>query len=203
MNLVTVTVSGETLYSGNALGEVSIEFDVNESVELNTAESGSTTTDVNGSYDIDLQPGLYNVTLTKSITQGSEETVAYEGFDTLVLTKGQGASTKDFTLEKKTVTVSGKVSYDGNNIENVTVNFLPVNFTLDINSATVLSDEEGSYSVELMPVSGEDVEYNLTAIITNITGNDYNYYWTEIISISEDDIQTGVAKNIILERKQD
>jgi len=203
IGLVPVTVTGRTLYSGEGIEEVLIEFEKDESIDLNTAESDSITTDSDGSYTIDLQPGSYNVTLTKSLMQETEETLVYDANYTLTLAKGQGTESKDFILEKRSVTISGKVTYDGNNVENATISFVPTNFTLDLKSARVLSDKDGTYSVELDPGTGAQVEYNISASTSNITGNDYEYYWTELISISENDIQAGVTKNILLERKED
>ncbi len=204
MDLTPVDVSGNALYSGQGIDEVTIEFNKNESVELNTAEAKTVTTDLDGKYIVELQPGSYNVTLTKSITQGNEDTLVYiNPFDTLELNKGQGMATKDFTLEKKTVTINGKITYNSKNIENTTIIFTPTNLTLDVKTATVISDENGTYSAEIMPISDAEVEYNLSASADNITGNKYEYYFTEILSISENDIKSGVVKNIVLAKKED
>jgi len=204
MDLTPVDVSGKALYSGEGIEEVTIEFNKNESVELNTAEAKTVTTTSGGKYTVELQPGSYNVTLTKSIAQETEDALVYSNpFDTLELNKGQGSATKDFTLEKKTVKISGTVTYDDKNIENTTIVFRPVNISLDVKTATVISDENGSYSAELMPVLDNYVEYNLSASANNITGNNYEYYFTEIITISENDIKSGVVKNIVLSKKED
>lgn len=201
MDLTPAMVSGNTTYMEDGIEGVSILFNKNESVDLNTAKFASTKTDEEGKYSVELQPGSYNITLSKSVTQGYEETTVYESDQyTLVIPKEQKEVSKDFTLIKKSVTLSGNVTYENKKQENVTIEITPINISLDVTRARVLSDTDGKYSVELATLSDEEVEYNITATTTNLTGDEEDYTWTETITISEDDIIAGITKNIVLEK---
>jgi len=198
-----VELSGNALYNEEGVEGVSIQFNINKSVDLNTAQHNSATTDSEGKYSVELQPGSYNITLSKSISQGYADTIVYASDQyNLVLTKEQKNVTKEFNVLKKTVTVSGDVTYDGEKQENVTIEINPVDTNLTIDDVTVLSDQDGRYSAEIIPLSNKTVEYNITASVSNLTGNDYDYSWTGYITISESYIETGVTKNIVLVRKE-
>ncbi len=198
MDLTPVNVTGEALYQSEGIEGVSIEFTKDESVEDNTAEDKNVTTSSDGTYSVDLRPGSYNITISKTVTQGTEEILVYHGeTDTLELTKGQGTATKDFTLIKETVTVSGTVTYEEELMEEVGITFTPYDEVNAI-SASVISDENGTYSAELLAGN-----YTINAMGFNLTGNKYNYTDTGEISVSETDIPTGVTKNIIMVREQD
>ncbi len=201
LQLSPVTLSGSALYQGTGIEDVSIDFVKDESVEDNTALDRSVETESDGKYSVDLTPGSYNITILKTISQGADDTLVYSSeSESLELTKGQGTATKDFTLIKETVTVEGEVTYNGGLMENVNVTFTTSNVTVGsgISSIKVVTDENGTYTAELMSDN-----YDIEAEGYNLTGNRYHYNWTGIISLDESDIATGVTKNIILVREED
>jgi len=203
MDLTPVSLSGNATYMSEGIEGVTIMFNKNNSVDLNTAEYSTTNTDENGEYSLELQPGSYNVTLSKSIDQGFDETTIYESNQyNIVLSREIKKVTRDFTVMKKTVNVSGDITYGTEKQNNVTVLIMPVNLSLDVNSAQLISKENGRYSAEIMPLEDEEIEYNITATAFNLTGDGYVYSATEFITITEEDIATGVSKNIVLERKE-
>ncbi|PNX50634.1 MAG: hypothetical protein BV456_06010, partial [Thermoplasmata archaeon M8B2D] len=193
LELVPVTVSGSAFYMDNGINGVNIDFSVNESVDRNTAEEASATTDENGKYSIDLKPGSYNISIIKTdITSGSIIYVL-EG-ETLVLTKGQKPVIKDFILEKKSVTVNGVTTASGKAIENVTLDFV-VDYTISNNTAVgtyIISDQDGLYTVELTPGS-----YNVTGRSEQYTENGVNYTYTgyKLVTVTEENIPTGITFN--------
>ena len=76
--------------------------------------------------------------------------------------------------------------------------FIPLNLTANITSAGVATDLDGSYVVEIMPG-----EYNISALAVNLTGNNYNYTFNDVITITEEDIITGVTKDIVLVKEEE
>ncbi len=198
MDLIPVTVTGDTIYQGKGIEGVSIEFTKDGLVDDNTAEDQSVTTTSDGSYSVDLRPGSYNITISKTITQGTEEILVYRAdMDTLELTKGEESTTKDFTLIKETVAVSGTVTYEEGLAEGVVVTFEPYD-EITGTSASIVSDENGTYSAEIMTGN-----YSIQARGFNLTGNNHNYTGYESINVYETDISTGVTKNIVMTREQD
>jgi dolichyl-diphosphooligosaccharide--protein glycosyltransferase len=194
LQLIPVTVSGQALYNGDGADGVEIEFSPNGSVDKNTATANGVATDAAGSYSVSLQPGSYNISITKYA--GNTDTLIYtlEG-ETLVLTKGQGTASKNFYVEKKSVTVSGITSSDGDVVGNVSLRFYPDN-TVENNTALLMdttSDvEDGSYTIELTPgsynVSGErgidpEEEVNIT------------YTGFKKLTVTEDNISDGIVFN--------
>ena len=195
MEIAPVTVSGETTYADTGIDGVTIDFDVDYSVENNTAVPSTVTTASDGTYTVDLKPGLYNI----SIDKWDGNTLLYELMDQqLTLTQGEGTKDNvDFTLEKKSVTISGTTTYNGETISNVTVRFerdLTVENNTAINRAPK-SDENGDYTDELTIGT-----YNVTAV-KDFTQNDknYTYTWTGKLTVTETDIATGKTLNIPLE----
>ena len=193
LELVPVTVSGSALYMSNGVSRVNIDFNVNGSIDRNTAEESSAITDENGSYSISLQPGSYNISVSKY--DGNTPIYLLEG-ETLVLTKGQKPVTKDFILEKKSVTVTGETYYNGAKVEdvNVTINFKPV---LDVENNTAITTTaialNGEYTIELTPGA-----YNASAKsdVFSISGVNYTYKWTGELTVEESDIKEGITFNI-------
>jgi len=190
--LKSVELSGIASYDSQGISDLTIEFRNNESVGINTAVDNSATTDSDGRYTVSLQPGSYNITATK--TDGS--TIVYMMEDTTIeLMKGQGNATNNFGLIKESVTVSGKTSYEGIDVDNVTIYFNPgaeiENYTAVFNSA--ISDVDGQYSVELAPGS-----YNISAESKqfNESGVNYTYKWEGSLTVSESDIVTGKTFDI-------
>jgi dolichyl-diphosphooligosaccharide--protein glycosyltransferase len=188
LELVPVIVSGGAFYNGEGIDEVDIEFSANGSIDRNTAKDTSTMTDKDGEYNINLQPGSYNISIIKTDSSGNTIIYILEG-ETLVLTKGQKPVTRDFDLERKSVTVSG-ITFAGDiPIENVTLNFL-VNRSTAIENNTAIetsikSNQNGLFTIELAPgfynVTGESEER------TDADGN-FSYYGKKSIEVKEEEI---------------
>jgi hypothetical protein len=186
LDLVHVTVTGIALYKGEGIEEVDIEFGSNGSVGRNTAEDASTATDDDGSYSINLQPGSYNISVSKY--DGDTPVYLLEG-ETIELERGQGFDTKDFNLERKSVTVDGTTTAEGILVENVTLNFLE-NKSKSIKNNTAIetsikSNQNGLFTIELAPgfynVTGESEER------TDADGN-FSYYGQKSIEVKEEEI---------------
>jgi hypothetical protein len=114
--------------------------------------------------------------------------------ETLVLTKGQKPVTKDFILEKKSVTVNGVTTVSGTAIENVNLNFV-VDYTISNNTAIgtyTMSNQDGLYTVELNPGS-----YNVTGQSEQYTEDGVNYTYTgyKLLTVTDEDILTGFTFN--------
>jgi hypothetical protein len=113
-----------------------------------------------------------------------------------VLRKEAETATYDISLTKESVTITGITSFDGTNIDNVTLIFdedtSVVNNTAL--SAEIKSDENGAYTVELSPGS-----YNVSASSDLITdeAQNFTYEWTGSLVVTKDDIFTGIKFNII------
>jgi dolichyl-diphosphooligosaccharide--protein glycosyltransferase len=204
IKLVPVTVSGQTTYDEQPVDGALIEFVKDNSVTRNTAEDSSATTDTNGQYSVSLQPGSYNVSITKYDGQALITTLLYqleEGIK-LVLSKGQGSATENYILDKKSVTVTGTAKYGTENIANLTITFEPA----DIRNGTLNSctTTETGYTVKLTP--GEDRNtYDLVTGVQefNIDGINYTYSIsndTKQITVSKNEITSGQVFNIELER---
>lgn len=98
----TITVSGvvkdnQTL---DAVGNISLAFVPDASVENNTAQSGSATSDENGQYTIHLLPGTYNVTVNQKVNVSGEE-ISYVYTGKLYLQVGEGTKTFDILLARE------------------------------------------------------------------------------------------------------
>jgi len=147
LELATVTVSGSTNYNGKAIGNIPINFEIDTSEENNTAHAGSITSNDDGSYEIELKPGKYDVTVQKS----EGETLVYSFDGKLSLSMGQDSRPYDISMEKISSTVTGVTSYAGANVENIEISF-DKDESVDNNtavSASTISDSTGSYSIEL------------------------------------------------------
>ena len=185
------------------IGGVDIEFSADGSVYRNTAKDEGVTTDNDGSYIVNLQPGSYNISIIKTDSSGKIIIYILEN-ETLKLTKGQGSASQDFILEKKSVTVTGTTTSEGAPIDNVTLNFLE-NTSSDIKNNTAIgtsikSDQNGLFTLELAPgyynVTGESEKLNDTS------GN-FSYYGIKTLHIREEDIVKIVTFNLdTLERKE-
>ena len=89
--------------------------------------------------------------------EGNTLVYSYEGKIDVQI--GEGSRTLDISLKKESATISGTTSFDGSNIANISIAF-----TRDLSvynntaiSASVTSDETGSYTIELAPGT-----YNVT-----------------------------------------
>ncbi|MCJ7572442.1 MAG: carboxypeptidase regulatory-like domain-containing protein, partial [Candidatus Thermoplasmatota archaeon] len=102
MDLAPVNVSGYAKYLTTPVENATVTFEKDGSISKNTAVTDNINTNKNGYYTINLQPGAYNITVTK-------ENTALEYYlegEKLTITKGQETASKDFTLIKKSVTVT-------------------------------------------------------------------------------------------------
>lgn len=167
LGLIPVKVSGNTKYQGKGVSNITINFDVDNSIDKNTAESNSTTSNADGSYLVELSPGYYNVSINKK--EGS--TLVYSFTGKLNLTKGQGTAFYDISMNKNSTTVTGKTLYEGDKIGNISITFEPdgsENNTAVLQRIT--SDSNGLYKVEIAPG-----KYN---IIVNQTVTEENENYT-------------------------
>jgi asparagine N-glycosylation enzyme membrane subunit Stt3 len=192
IGLAPVSVSGLITYKDEAIDNIALRFDKNESVEDNTAVSMSgIASDTDGKYTADLTPGSYQV----NVDQYQGQTLVYIFEGDLVITKDQTETIYDIELIKESVTVSGTTSFEETSIDNVTVTFQP-DESIENNTAfteIAISDQNGLYSIEL--TSGQ---YNVTAISKTLTENDNNftYQWSGFLVVSEEDISIGITFNI-------
>ena len=185
IDLAPLTVSGTVNYNGDPVDNIAVRFEVDETVDDNTAEERTVFTDSNGKYSGEIKPGSYNVT----VDQYEAQTLVYSFEGKLELKREDETATYDISLIKESVTVNGTTSFQGTIIENVTILFDEdisiVNNTAF--SAEAKSDENGDYSVELSPGS-----YNVTAsseLITDETQN-FTYEWAGNLVLTKDNIPT-------------
>ena len=198
MDLTPVTVSGYVKGLDNMpIQDVNVLFKEDGSVSENTAVEDDTITDDEGYYSVSLQPGAYNITVWKATTALEY----YLEDEKITIVKGQETASKDFTLVKESVTVTGKTLYEDSGVDNVTINFIKdisvINNTAI--SADVKSGVDGSYNIELTPgtylVSIDEKE----AIDSDKT---YIYKASEglKLTLSESDITTGKIFDVSLSR---
>jgi len=189
-----IVVSGLVTYEGTPIEEVGVFYDPDESVEDNTAEENSIPTDSNGTYELPLSPGKYNVSLIKY----DGETLVYVlSGEKLELTIGQGTlSNKNFALYKISSTVSGFTTDKGRNkINNISINFEPINDSGV--KVTALSDETGAYSVEL--TTG-----NYTVTVNqemNVSGELFKYTFSRELEIPKDNADIP-PYNIVMAKEE-
>ena len=193
IELAPVTVSGFTKFSGVAVSNVSIYFEVDESVEKNTAIEDFITSIDDGSYVIDLKPGNYNITIEKY----EDETLIYTFEGKLELIAGEGTKSFDISLDKQSATIEGPTIYEGTRIPNIAIGFDPSE-PIENNtavSATTISDENGYYSIELTPGS-----YDVLAISKSFTenGKNYSYEFSGTLNISTQEAKEGKIYTIKL-----
>jgi hypothetical protein len=188
-----IVVSGYTKHGDENIGDITIDFSPNGTIQNNTALQVSATSNAEGYYSADLMPGSYNVTVDDSGEQG---TYYFKG--QLSLKMGEGIKAFDISLTKQSVTVSGNTKYDDTNIGNITIFFLPdvdiVNNTAVY--AEAVSDENGSYVAELMPGT-----YNVTVDeLVNESGQNVTYTFSEELVVEADDVSKSF--DIILTREE-
>ncbi len=74
------TATGSTTYDGTNIGNITIRFSPDTTVENNTAVFAQTTSDESGSYVVELLPGLYNVTVDEVVNEsGQDVTYTFTG----------------------------------------------------------------------------------------------------------------------------
>ena len=202
IKLKPVGVSGIITYNGNPIEEATIFFERNESVERNTAEDKSVITDKNGRYDIDLQPGYYNVRAEK---RDDKNTLVYQLLgERITIEKGSTAITKDFVVNKLTATLQGTTKHNGTTAVNVSLAFVP-DAEIQNNTASptgAKSDATGFYSVEIAPGA-----YNVHAgsLEFEIDGANYTYEIAKEsgdLTITDEQVGTVVTFDIELDIKE-
>ncbi|RLF33989.1 MAG: hypothetical protein DRM98_01380, partial [Thermoplasmata archaeon] len=200
LELIPVEVTGKAMFKGTPVSGVKVEFEPDESMDKNTAESNSATTDENGEFTIELKPGKYNYTASK--TEGST-TIYSSAVQHLTLPQGETSHVlDDIILTKRSVNVTGTTIYKGETIDNVSITFFP-DYEKENNTAgyaSTQSDETGAYTVELSPGF---YKININKEETNVSGVNYTYSVsneTNTLTLTDDYIDTGYTFNIKLER---
>lgn len=173
INLATVTFNGYTKYGNENIGDISVQLLPNKNIKNNTAVENTLTSNGTGYYQVELVPGYYNISAAKT----TGETIVYSGTGQLEVYMGEGTITTDIVMTKVSATVSGSTKYNGNKVENITIDFKP-DTAVKNNTAkftiTTKSDKNGLYEVELAPGSyiasvnetiyeaGQNVTYTFT-----------------------------------------
>lgn len=194
IGLIPVNVSGYTRYEGKVISNITINFEPDESIDKNTAESGTATSKVDGSYSLDISPGYYNVSISKK--EGF--TVVYSFSGKINLSIGQGSTSYDISMFKNSTTVSGKTSFEGINKNNISIIFEPDGS--ENNTAikeTISTDTNGLYKVELAPG-----KYNITVNQTRTEdGQNYTYSYkasnVEILLVESYEYNIALARDAI------
>jgi len=197
LGLVPVTTKGDTKYNGQAVGSIPITFSADGSVENNTAKDATVTSANNGSYMIDLTPGSYNVTVAKKVGVGQVLVYSFNG--KLVVSIGEGETTKLISLTKNSTTVSGFTSYAGTNVANITSIIFDTNEAVANNTAqysSTSSNETGYYTIEL-PIGSYNVSVSYKF---NQSGQNYTYTFNGNLVISE--VPSKITYNIAMTRKE-
>jgi hypothetical protein len=74
------TATGSTAYDGTNIGNITIRFSPDTTVENNTAAFAQTSSDESGSYIVELLPGSYNVTVDEAANEsGQDVTYTFTG----------------------------------------------------------------------------------------------------------------------------
>jgi len=194
IGLIPVNVSGFTKYEGKGINNITINFEPDNSIDKNTAESATATSKADGSYLADLSPGSYNVSINKK--EGS--TLVYWFSGKLNLLIGQGSASYDISLSKNSTTVSGITSFEGVNKNNISIIFEPdgsANNTAI--KETIKSDTNGSYKVELTPG-----KYNIIVNQTKTEDNqNYTYHYkasnVQILLAESFEYNIALARDLI------
>ncbi|MEF8847818.1 MAG: STT3 domain-containing protein [Candidatus Thermoplasmatota archaeon] len=200
IGLANVTVEGFTSYNGENINNITVKFNPDETVEDNNAKTPESqpVTNEEGRFSVELKPGSYNVTVNKR----SKEVLVYSAKTKITLYKNESVrSGVQIELNKKSATVSGTTSYQGEDLANITINFIP-DENKENNQATFVpakSDEEGFYQVELKPGS-----YNVSASSGNLKEGDqtYSYIFTGYLQVTEADIPEGIKYDINLSYRE-
>ncbi|RLI66265.1 MAG: hypothetical protein DRO67_01410 [Candidatus Asgardarchaeum californiense] len=181
LNYAPIVVSGYTKHDSENVGDISIDFSPDNSIENNTAKQVTVVSDKNGLYKAELMPGSYNVSVAES---GEKGTYSYKG--QLSVKMGEGVKTFDISMTKESITVAGSTKHNDKNIANITIKFVP-DAEIENNTAeyaTTQSDKNGSYIIELMPGT-YDVTVNETL---SEDGQNVTYSFSESLEIKSTDI---------------
>jgi dolichyl-diphosphooligosaccharide--protein glycosyltransferase len=190
-----VSVSGYTIHNATRIAAVPITFAPDNSVVNNTATKQSTaTSDSQGSFDVALLPGTYNVTVKK--TEGATTVYTFTGKLSLFI--GEGIASYDISLTKASVTVSGSTLYNGLGKANMTI-FFTKDVLVGNNTAvttSVKTNESGGYIIELTPGS-----YNVSVEeLVNESGQNITYTGTGRLTVSSNDAPR--VFDIVLSREE-
>ena len=191
VGLAPVTLSGTAFYNGEGVEGVSIGFLMDDSVEDNTAVDADTTTVTNGAYTIELQPGSYNITLQKY--EGDTLVYLLEG-ELMTLNESQLTETRNFELEKKSVTYTGATIYNGDIRENITITYTPSGGGGVLTSTQ--SNANGIYYIELAP---GNYSVNVSQLV-NESGVNVIYTYQELLEVDQRLVDEIIPKDIELER---
>jgi len=179
-----IVVSGTVTHDGTPIEGVDISFEPDETVEYNTAVEDSASTAENGSYEISLVPGSYNI----SIKKVEKTVIVYSTEDEkITIVRGQQPESRNFVLEKKSATVSGSTSSEGLNIENITISFEEESGLPHIQPK---SKEGGFYSIELSLGN-----YTVT-VNQQIRENNQTYTYTFTGSLEIKTVPSDITYNI-------
>jgi dolichyl-diphosphooligosaccharide--protein glycosyltransferase len=193
LSLVPANVSGFTKYADKTVGGITINFDPDESKEINTAETNQIISESGGSYLVTLKPGSYNVSISKK----EGDTLVYSFNGKLKLDIGQGNASYDISMNKNSSTVNGITSFDGKNKDNVSITFKPDGSENNTAvTATAKSDTNGSYTVEL--ALGR---YNVTVVNQMRTEEGQNYTYSFEGSLDILAVPSPESYNIVLARE--
>lgn len=94
---LSVTIQGDTTYSGSAVKNVTIEFSQDFTVPSNTAQDQITRSDTTGFYTVDLMPGAYNVTVVQQVSEAGRN-VTYTFFGQLPVTSDEIPTGKTYNI---------------------------------------------------------------------------------------------------------
>jgi len=195
ISYATIAVSGYTKHGAENIEDIEIDFSPDGSVENNTGERASVTSEEDGSYVAELKPGYYNISVD-DVSGEYGATYSYSG--QLTIAMGEGVKTLNLLMTKETVTVSGSTTYSGANIDNIPITFSAgsevENNTAKYASAT--SDKNGDYIVELVPGS-----YDVTVDEqVNESGQYVTYTFTGSLEVKDTDV--SIVFNIAMTREE-
>ncbi len=101
INYASISLSGSTLENNteNVLSNITIDYIPDITVENNTAQEISIQSDINGLYEVDIQPGTYNI-LVNQTTVENNITIIYNYQGKLIIEIGEGLKTFDIMISK-------------------------------------------------------------------------------------------------------
>jgi len=192
-----VNLEGRASYNSAGVEDIEITFEVDESVENNTAVQNTVTTTENGDYSIDLIPGTYNISVENKEGQILVYSYTNNNFNVPI---GQNNMNLDILLTKNSVTVNGHTKHLGTIIENVTgIDFEPSG--IENNTAehgkVVSSDANGFFTLELSP-GKYVIDVNYT---TKNNGQNITYTFSGNLVLINSQIPTGKEYEIALTTK--
>ena len=99
-----ITLSGYTKYQNEIVGNLSINFEANKTIENNTAtlSAWAESDEKTGFFKVSLMPGIYNVSIDEMMTiNDTNVTYTFEG--QLEIKFGEGTKTYDIPITKEEV----------------------------------------------------------------------------------------------------